>query len=57
MIDAFNSSLEEFFESDFIFLLIDSSEKIEDMTIIYSNCLDILEELNVDKSKLFTILS
>ena len=57
MIDAFKSTLEESLGADFILLLIDSAEKIEDMRIKYSNCMDILEELNVDKSKLFTILT
>ncbi|HYJ02278.1 MAG TPA: GTPase, partial [Nitrososphaeraceae archaeon] len=57
MIDAFKSTLEESLGADLILLLIDSAEKIEDMRIKYSNCMDILEELNVDKSKLFTILT
>ena len=57
MIDAFKSTLEESLVADLILLLIDSSEKIEDIRIKYSNCLQILEELNVDKSKLFIILT
>ena len=57
MIDAFKSTLEESLVADLILLLIDSSEKIEDIRIKYSNCLQILEELNVDKSKLFTVLT
>ena len=57
MIDAFKSTLEESLGADLILLLIDVSEKIEDMRIKYSNCMDILEELNVNKSKLFTVLT
>ena len=57
MIDAFKSTLEESLVADLILLLIDSSEEIEDIRIKYSNCLQILEELNVDKSKLFTVLT
>ena len=57
MIDAFKSTLEESLVADLILLLIDSSEGIEDIRIKYSNCLQILEELNVDKSKLFTVLT
>ncbi|MGE3859658.1 MAG: GTPase HflX [Nitrososphaeraceae archaeon] len=57
MIDAFKSTLEESLAADLILLLIDSSEKIDNIRIKYSNCLQILEELKVDKSKLFLILT
>ena len=57
MIDAFKSTLEESLVADLILLLIDSSEEIEDIRIKYSNCIEILEELNVDKSKLFIVLT
>jgi GTP-binding protein HflX len=57
MIDAFKSTLEESLAADLILLLIDSSEKIENIRIKYSNCLQILEELKVDMSKLFLILT
>ncbi|HET7644659.1 MAG TPA: GTPase HflX, partial [Nitrososphaeraceae archaeon] len=57
MIDAFKSTLEESLIADLILLLIDSSEEIEDIKIKYSNCLQILEELHVDKSKLFIVLT
>ena len=57
MIDAFKSTLEESLIADLILLLIDSSEEIEDIRIKYSNCLQILEELHVDKSKLFIVLT
>jgi GTP-binding protein HflX len=35
----------------------DSSEKIEDIRIKYSSCWDVLDELKVDKSKVFVVLS
>ena len=57
MIDAFKSTLEESLIADLILLLIDSSEEIEDIRIKYSNCLQILEELHVDKYKLFIVLT
>ena len=57
MIEAFKSTLEESLIADLILLLIDSSEKIEDVKIKYSNCIKILEELNVEKSKLFIVLT
>lgn len=57
MIDAFKSTLEESIVADLILLLLDSSEEIEDMRIKYLNCLQILEELNVDKSKLVTVFT
>ena len=57
MIEAFKSTLEESLAADLIFLLIDCSEKIEDIRIKYSSCWNILDELNVDKSKVFVILS
>jgi len=57
MIDAFKSTLEESLASDLILLLIDMSEKIEDIRIKYESCWDVLDELKVDKSKVFVILS
>ena len=57
MIEAFKSTLEESLIADLILLLIDSSEKIENVKIKYSNCIKILEELNVEKSKLFIVLT
>jgi GTP-binding protein HflX len=57
MIDAFKSTLEESLAADLILLLIDSSEKIEDIRIKYSSCWDVLEELKVDKSKVLVILT
>ncbi len=57
MIDAFKSTLEESLIADLIFLLIDCSEKIENIGIKYKSCLEVLEELNVDKSKILIVLS
>ena len=57
MIDAFKSTLEESLAADFVLLLIDASEKIEDIRIKYASCWNVLEELEVDKSKVFVILS
>ena len=57
MIDAFKSTLEESLASDLTLLLIDMSEKIEDIRIKYESCWDVLDELKVDKSKVFVILS
>src|SRR5947199_9908265 len=58
MIDAFKSTLEESLAADLILLLIDcSEEKIQDIRIKYSSCWDVLDELKVDRSKVFVILS
>ena len=58
MIDAFKSTLEESLAADLILLLIDCSEdETEDIRIKYSSCWDVLDELKVDRSKVFVILS
>lgn len=57
MIDAFKSTLEESIAADLILLLIDSSEKIEDIRIKYNSCREVLNELNVDKSKVLILLT
>lgn len=57
MIDAFKSTLEESLGADLILLLIDSSETIEDIRIKYSSCWNVLEELDVNKSKVLVILT
>jgi GTPase len=57
MIDAFKSTLEESLAADLILLLIDMSENIEDIKIKYESCWDVLDELKVDKSKVFVILT
>jgi GTP-binding protein HflX len=57
MIDAFKSTLEESLAADLILLLIDCSDDIKEIGIKYSSCWDVLEELKVDKSKVFLVLS
>jgi GTP-binding protein HflX len=57
MIHAFKSTLEESLAADLILLLIDASEKREDIMIKYNSCWNVLKELNVDKSRVFTILT
>jgi len=57
MVDAFKSTLEESLVADLILLLIDCSEDIKNIKIKYSSCWNVLEELKVDKSKVFVILS
>ena len=58
MIDAFKSTLEESLAANLILVLIDCSEmETEDIRIKYSSCWDVLDELKVDKSKVFIILS
>ncbi len=57
MIDAFKSTLQESLAADLILLLIDASEKFEDIKIKYESCWNVLDELKVDKSRVFTILT
>jgi GTP-binding protein HflX len=57
MIDAFKSTLEESLASDLILLLIDASEKLEDIRIKYKSCWNVLNELNVDNARVFVILT
>jgi GTP-binding protein HflX len=57
MIEAFKSTLEESLEADLILFLIDSSEEIDDIGRKYSSSLDVLQELNVDQSKLYILLT
>lgn len=57
MIHAFKSTLEESVAADLDLLLIDASEKREDIMIKHNSCWNVLKELNVDKSRVFTILT
>jgi GTPase len=57
MIDAFKSTLQESLAADLILLLIDASEKFEDIKIKYESCWNVLDELKVDKSKVFVIFT
>jgi GTP-binding protein HflX len=57
MIEAFKSTLEESLQADMILLLIDSSESEDEIRIKYNSCMNVLEELNVDKEKIVIIFS
>jgi GTP-binding protein HflX len=57
MIDAFKSTLEESLGADLILLLIDSSEVMEDIIIKYSSCWKVLQELEVNKSRVLVVLT
>ena len=57
MIEAFKSTLEESLMASIILLLIDASQRIEEIRIKYSSCLQILNELNVDQQKLVVIFT
>lgn len=57
MIDAFKSTLEESLGADLILLLIDSSEVMEDIRIKYSSCWKVLQELEVNKSRVLVVLT
>lgn len=51
MIDAFKSTLEESLTAALILLLIDASEDMQSIRIKYITCMNILKELEVDRSK------
>jgi GTPase len=57
MVDAFKSTLEESLGADLILLLIDSSEDVEDIRIKYSSCWKVLQELEVNRSKVLVVLT
>jgi GTP-binding protein HflX len=57
MIKAFKSTLEESLQADMIILLIDSSESIDEIKIKYYSCMNVLEELKVDKEKIVIVFS
>src|SRR5690349_8042020 len=57
MIEAFKSTLEESLGADLILLLIDVSEKIEDVKIKYQCCWDVLDDLKVDRSRVLVVLT
>ncbi|HSA74770.1 MAG TPA: GTPase HflX, partial [Candidatus Nitrosocosmicus sp.] len=57
MIEAFKSTLEESLEADLILFLIDSSEELNDIGTKYSSSWNVLKELEVNKSKLYILLS
>jgi GTP-binding protein HflX len=57
MIDAFKSTLEESLAADLILLLLDCFEALQDIKIKYSSCWQVLEELKVDRAKVFVVLT
>ena len=57
MVEAFKSTLEESLEADLILFLIDSSEELSSIGRKYSSSWNVLKELDVNKSKLYILLS
>jgi GTP-binding protein HflX len=57
MIEAFKSTLEESLQADIILLLIDSSDPVDKIKIKYYSCMNVLQELNVNKEKIITVFS
>jgi GTP-binding protein HflX len=57
MIEAFKSTLEESLMADVILLLIDSSQSVNEIRIKYSSCWQTLDELRVDREKVFVIFT
>ena len=57
MIEAFKSTLEESLQADIILLLIDSSDPVDKIKIKYYSCINVLQELNVDKAKIVIVFS
>jgi GTP-binding protein HflX len=57
MIDAFKSTLEESLAADLILLLIDISEDLQDIRIKHAACIEVLEQLKVDKSKILMVFT
>lgn len=57
MIEAFKSTLEESLQADIILLLIDSSDPVDKIKIKYYSCMNVLQELNVNKEKIVIVFS
>lgn len=57
MIDAFKSTLDESLAADLILLLIDASEKLEDIKIKYESCWSVLNELKVNRARVLVVLT
>jgi GTP-binding protein HflX len=57
MIEAFKSTLEESLQADIILLLIDSSDPADKIKIKYYSCMNVLQELNVNKEKIVVVFS
>ena len=57
MIEAFKSTLEESLQADIILLLIDSSDPADKIKIKYYSCMNVLEQLKVNKEKIVIVFS
>lgn len=57
MIEAFKSTLEESLLADIILLLIDSSDPVDKIKEKYYSCINVLQELNVNKEKIVIVFS
>jgi GTP-binding protein HflX len=57
MIEAFKSTLEESLQADIILLLIDSSDPVEKIKVKYYSCMEVLEELHVNRDKIVIVFS
>ena len=57
MIEAFKSTLEESLQADIILLLIDSSDPVDKIKIKYYSCMNVLEQLKVNKEKIVIVFS
>jgi GTP-binding protein HflX len=57
MVDAFKSTLEESLSADLVLLLIDASEDLQGIRIKYTACWQVLEELDVDRSKVLVVFT
>ncbi len=57
MIEAFKSTLEESLNADLIILLIDSSQPVNQIGIKFSSCWQTLDELKVDREKVFVVFT
>jgi GTPase len=57
MIEAFKSTLEESLQADMILLLIDSSDPVDEIKIKYYSCMNVLQQLKVNKEKIVIVFS
>jgi len=57
MVEAFKSTLEESLNANMILLLIDVSQSLDEIRVKYSSCWQVLDELKVDRGKVFVIFT
>ena len=57
MVEAFKSTLEELSYADLILLMIDGSEPVESIHIKYQSCRDVLEQLNINPTKILVVMN